>query len=146
MVAGGFARAVGAIGLVWVLLGKRRFVMAQRPVDLVCGYMQKPKRCLFAVRQGGPVTAHSFQQTEGSNNIVLYKGFRAVDRPVHMGLSGKIHNGTGLMIGQQLRNQGTIANVALHKDMPRVILHTGQVLQITRIAEYVQINDGVVAT
>jgi hypothetical protein len=77
------------------------------------------------------------QQARGAYHIGLDEVFGAVDGAVHMALSRKVDHRTGLVLRQQLRQQGCIANVALHKDMARIALEGFQIGQIASVGEFV---------
>jgi hypothetical protein len=62
-----------------------------------------------------------------------------------MALSSEIDHGAGLVLGQQLLDQGAVANVALHKDVAWIVLHRGQGLQIARVGEFVEVEHGLIA-
>ena len=96
VVAGGLASAVGAVGLVGVLLGKGRCVRAEGTVDLVSGNMQEAEGDLFFWRQAVVVGTHRFEQVEGADDVGLDKVFRAVDGTVYMAFGGKVDDGARL--------------------------------------------------
>ncbi len=115
VVAGGFARTVGAVGLVTVGFGESGVVFAQRAIDLVGGNVQKAKRSFVGIQQCTPIAADRLQQTEGAHNVGLDEITGVVNRAVHMAFSGKIDHGTGPVLGQQAADKGCIAYVTLHQ-------------------------------
>ena len=147
VVAGGLAGRVGAVGLVAVGFGEGRVVLAQRAIDLVGGHMQKAEGRFGLVRQAAPVGAHGFQQAEGADDIGLDEVLGAVDGAVHMRLSAaKLTTARGWCCGQQAGHQRAVANVALHKDMARIALQAGQVFQVARVGQLVEVDHRLVAT
>ena len=60
-----------------------------------------------------------------------------------MAFGSKVQHGTGAVLGRQRVHKGTVAQVALHKGMLRVALQADQVLQITCVGQFVQIDDGI---
>ena len=52
-----------------------------------------------------------------------------------------MHDGIDVMLGQQALDQRTVHNVALHKNVARIIGHGQQVLRIARIGQFIQIHD-----
>lgn len=145
VVAGGLAGRVRAVGLVLVLFGEGRVGLGERAVDLVGRHMQEAEGRLLVGRQGVPVTAHRFEQAEGAEHVGLHKVFRAVDRAIHMRFRGKVHNGTGFVLGQQAIEQRAVADVALHEDVVRVALERREGLEVARIGQLVEVHDGLVA-
>ena len=89
--------------------------------------MQKTKILLGLIIQSCPIRPHRFQKLEGSDHIGLNEIHGAVDRAVHMRLSGEMQHSAGLVRGQQLANQGGITYIALHKMVSAV---TGQGAQV----------------
>src|SRR5574343_299223 len=62
-----------------------------------------------------------------------------------MAFGGKVDDGAGLVLGQQARNQGAVADVALHEDMAGVALQAGQVVQVARVGKLVEVDNRLVA-
>ena len=144
MVAGGLAGAVGAVGLVTVLLGKGRGIRCQGAVDLVGGDVQEAEGLLGLALQAVVVGAGAFQQVKGADDIGLDKVFRAVDGAVHMAFGGKVEDGAWLVLGQQTADQLGIADIALHEEVARVVLHCGQSFEVAGVGQLVQVEDGLV--
>ena len=144
MVAGGLASAVGAVGLVTVLLGKGRGIRCQGAVDLVGGDVQEAEGFLGLALQAVVVGAGAFQQVKGADDIGLDEVFRAVDGAVHMAFSGKVEDGARLVLGQQTADQLRIADIALHEEVARVVLHCGQGFKVAGVGQLVQVEDGLV--
>ena len=61
-----------------------------------------------------------------------------------MALSGKMHDGAGLVFCQQAGDVGGIANVAAYEDMSRVLLQAGQIAEIASIGQFVKIDYGLI--
>jgi hypothetical protein len=59
-----------------------------------------------------------------------------------MAFGGKVDHRSGLVGLQELGDPVDIANVALHKDMVRVVLQGGQGFQIASVSQLVQIDHG----
>ena len=144
VVAGGLAGAVRAVGLVAVRLGKRRLARSQAAVDLVGGDVQKAKRRLGLGRQAFPIAAHRVQQMEGADDVGLDEFARAVNAAVHMALGGKVDHRARLVLGQQARDQGRVADVALNEVVAGIGLEAGQRLGIARVGQLVQIENRLV--
>jgi len=124
MVAGRFAGRIGAVGLVTVLLGKGRLVHSQGAIDLVGRDVQKPEVLTLMPLESAPIMAHRLEQAKCTHDVGLDKGLRTQNRTVDMGLGRKIDHGPRSVLDQQTRNQRLIADVAMHKQMARIVLHS----------------------
>ena len=58
-----------------------------------------------------------------------------------MRLGCKVDHGTRLVLGQQGYHQCVVANVALGEGMAAVALQAGQVFQVARVGELVEVDD-----
>lgn len=61
-----------------------------------------------------------------------------------MAFGGKVQHGAGAVLGQQGIDQGTVAQVALHKTVLRLALQAGQVFEVARVGELVEVDDGLI--
>ena len=61
-----------------------------------------------------------------------------------MALGREVHHGARAVFGQQAVHQRPVANVALHEHMPGITLQCGQVLEVARVRERVEVDDGFV--
>ena len=77
---------------------------------------------------------------KSADDIGLDKIFRTVNRTIDMAFRSKIYDGIRTMFRQQLPDQITIANIALHKNMLRIARNTREIFQITGVGQLVQIN------
>ncbi|MNT92258.1 hypothetical protein D3C71_1645290 [compost metagenome] len=59
-----------------------------------------------------------------------------------MAFGREMHNGAGLVLGQQLVQQRAIANIALHEDVAVITLQTMQIVQIACVGQLVEIDHG----
>ncbi len=100
---------------------------------------------LAGVIEAHPVTAGGFEQGEGAVHVGAHEVARAVDGAIDVALGGEMDDGAGLVLGKQAVDQLTVADVALHEDMPRVALQGGEVLQVARVGEGIQIDHRLVA-
>ena len=62
-----------------------------------------------------------------------------------MAFGGEVDDGSRPVFGQKAVDQGTVADIALHKQVVRVALYAGERLQVARIGELVQIDHRVLA-
>jgi hypothetical protein len=99
---------------------------APRAEHLASGHVQEAEGGFVSFSQTAQVAAHGFEQVEGADDVGLHKVTRAVNGSDHMALGRKVAHGAGLALGQQAFHQSAVASVALHKDMARVALQTGQ--------------------
>jgi hypothetical protein len=105
----------------------------------------KKRKGRFGVRfKPAPVGAHAFEQVEGAHDVGVDEIAGAVNGAVHMALGGKIHHGSGLVLCQQAGDQCRIAKITLHKHMATILAKGSQVLQVARVGEFVQVDDGLV--
>jgi len=102
--------------------------------------VQKPERILMPVRKHLPIVTNRFKQSQGANHIGLDECARTVDRAIHMAFGGEIQHCIGLVLLQQARDQGAIADIALHENMVVVTLQRCQRVQVSRIGQGVQID------
>ena len=58
-----------------------------------------------------------------------------------MAFGREIDDGAWFVLRQQLAQQRLVANIALHKDVPRVVFQRGQRLEIARISQFIEIDD-----
>ena len=140
VVAGGLAGGIRAVGFVAVGFGKGRFALGQRAVDLVGADMQEAKARLVRVGQSAPVAAHRFKQVKRADDVGLDEFARAMDGAVDVAFGGKVDDRARTVLGQQLRQQRTVADVALHKGVAWVVLQAGQVFQVAGVGELVQVE------
>ncbi|MCY1451930.1 hypothetical protein D9M71_688200 [compost metagenome] len=106
--------------------------------------MQKAQRLQCIGRQRFGVGAHGFEQVESANDIGVDECLRAVDGAIDMGLGGKIENGAGLVLFEQVLDQGTVTDIALHEYMLRIARQAAEVIQVACIGQLVQIDYGFV--
>ena len=142
VVAGGLAGRVGAVGLEAVRFGEGRCVGCQAAVDLVGAHVQEAERGLLVSRKRRPMRTHRFEQAEGADDVGLNEVFGAMNGAVHMALGGEVDDRAGPVLGQQPGHQRTVADVALHEHMACIALQAGQVFQVARVGEFVEIDDG----
>lgn len=63
-----------------------------------------------------------------------------------MAFSSKVDDGARAVLGQQSVDKYRVTDIASCEDMPRIALHTGKILQIARIGELVEIDDGFIVS
>jgi len=102
--------------------------------------VQETEGGFASIEQTTPVAANRFKQVEGADDVGLHKVARSMDGAVHMALSRKVDDGTGLVFGQQGFHQSAVTNVPLHKNVAWVTLQAGQGLQVARVSELVEVD------
>ena len=58
-----------------------------------------------------------------------------------MTFSREVNDGLRLILGQGLRQNPRVIDIASDKDMPRVILEANQILQVARVGQLVVVDD-----
>ena len=145
VVGGGFAGRVRAVGLVGFGLGKGRIVGAEGAVHFVGADVVEAEGGLGVGLERAPVAAGGFEQGEGAVYVGADEVAGAVNRAIDVAFGGKVDDGAGAVLGQQAVDQLAVADVALHKDVARVALERGEVLQVARVGEGIQIDHRLVA-
>ena len=64
-----------------------------------------------------------------------------MDAAVNVRFGGKIDDGAGLVLGEELGDEVEVADVALDEDMARVALQGGEVLEVAGVGQRVEIDD-----
>ena len=105
--------------------------------------MEEAEGFFLSLTEAVPVGAGGFEEVEGADDVRLDELGGAVDGPVDMGLGGEVHDGAGLMLGEQARNQFGIPDIAADKGVAWISLEGGKVLEIAGVGELVEIDDGV---
>jgi hypothetical protein len=140
VVASRLAGAVRAVGLVTVVFSEGLIVLRQGAVDLVGVDVQETKGSFLGSGQGTPVGPHRFEQAEGAQDISLDEVLGTVDGSVHVTLGREVDHDPRAVLGQQKVDQVKVTQVALYEDVPRITLETGNVLEVARIGELVEVD------
>ena len=93
---------------------------------------------------GLPGILGSCQQYLGPHDVGLNEDLGIFNAPVHVGFGGKIDNEIKGMVRKQLIHEFRVRNITLYKFVIRVGLDIGQVFQIARISQCIQIDDLVI--
>ena len=64
-----------------------------------------------------------------------------MDAAVNVRFGGKIDDGAGLMLGEQLGDEVEIADVALDEDVARIASQRGQVFEIAGVGQRIEVDD-----
>ena len=135
---GGRVRAVGAQrgGFHEVTFG------TQGAVDFV-GRDLQILLALFPGLGGGviPGVLAALQQVHGAQHVALDEDLGVLDAAVNVALGGKVDDIIGVILGDQVGDQGLVADVALHEDVAGVALDVLQVLQVAGVGQLVQIDE-----
>ena len=126
---------VGRIRSVTVRFGEGRLVGRERAVDLVSRHVHETEM----IRPAAPVLQRAIEQRLRAGDVGADERTRLVDRAIDVALGGEVHDRVGPMLGEQTRNQRTVADIALHEDVPVV----GQALErfaIAGVGQQVQVD------
>ena len=85
--------------------------------------------------------ARDLEKDEGAGNIGLDYGRRIVDAAIHVRLGGEMNH--GVAAGHGSFDGGRIANITLDETVVRIARDGIQVCEITRIGQFVVVNDGI---
>ena len=91
--------------------------------------------------QAAPVGARRFQQREGAFDVGANEFAGAMDGAIDVRLGGKMDDGARLPLGQQTVEQAPVADVAAHEGMADIAVERGQVLEVARVGQLVEIDD-----
>jgi hypothetical protein len=144
VIGGRLAGRVGAVRLVLLGLSEGWICRRQRSIDLVSGDMEEAEGFLGRIIESIPVGTGGLKESEGADDVCLDELGRPMNGAIDMGLGGKVDDGPRLMLCKELRNEFGIANIATDEGMAGIPLQGGEVLEVARISELVEINDGVV--
>ena len=100
--------------------------------------MQETECPGLVAAESAPVVEGTLQQGEGALDIGADEIGRPVQGSVHMRLGGEVHDGARAVIGQQLRKQGLVADIAVHELVIGPAIQTGQVVRISRIGQGIE--------
>ena len=141
VVAGGLGGGVGGVGFEVVVFGEGRSTQRERAVDLVGGDVEETEGGLPRLGQPGPVLFGAIEQAERTGDVGLDEGLGRVDGAVHVRLGGKIHHGVDRMVGEELRDQRGIADVAVGENIARVTGEVGEIRRGARVGERVEVDE-----
>ena len=140
MVRRGFAGGIRAVGLVQMGFCERRRIRCQTAIHLVGADVQETETVLMCFVQAAPISTHRFEQLTSADHIGLNEIQRAMNRTVHMRFSGEMQDSTRAVLLQQSFDQFAVSDIALHKHMARVLRQRLQITQVTRVGEFVQVD------
>ena len=95
---------------------------------------------------GARFVANCLKQRQRADHIGLHERGRAIDGPVHMAFGGEVDHCLGLILSQQFRDQGAVADVAMHEHMARVGVDGCQRVAIACVGQQVEVDDADIAT
>ena len=67
-----------------------------------------------------------------------------MDGTVDVAFGSKVQHGAGPVLGQQAIDQRAVAQIPLHKHVPRIALKAGEVFQVAGVGEFVEVDNGLV--
>ena len=104
--------------------------------------MQKAEAVALFPRQAFKVRACRLEQRIGSNNVGLDEGVGPGDRAIDMALRSQVHHGIRLVLAKHRVDRHTVGNVGLDERVARVLRDLGQRIQVRRIGQLVDDDDG----
>ena len=81
------------------------------------------------------------QHHQCSKHVCLYKHFRILDASVHMALRRKMNHSLDIIFFEQCVDRLTVTDICLYKGIIRSVFNVFQVLKISRISQFVYINN-----
>ena len=105
--------------------------------------MQKSEGFLLLLAKAVPVGAGSLEEGEGADDIRLDELSRTVDGAVDVGLSRKVDDGAGAVLGEKFGDEFGIADIAANEGMLGIPLKVCEVLEIPCVGELVEVDDGI---
>ena len=85
------------------------------------------------------------QQIEGADHVGLDKIIRRRDGSIHMAFRGKVDNRPRMILFEKLCNKLPVADIAFDKYMARVFSQRFQILKVTGVGQFVQVDDNTFA-
>lgn len=120
MVGRGLRRRIVAVRLEGIGFAENGIARRQGAIDLVGRDVQKAEGFALGCIEALPVIARACEQAEGADDVGRDEVIRAVDRPVDMGLGGKVDNCAGANACKQALYQFDVTDVAADECEPLV--------------------------
>ena len=105
--------------------------------------MKKAKCCLFEWSKKCPPVLDGPKQRTGAKHIGTHKGTRIKNASVDMAFRSKVDYRIGPVHLEKMGNKFRVSNIALYKDVSRIIPEGKQIVRISRLGQLVQIDDGI---
>ena len=83
----------------------------------------------------------SLEQRKRAVNVGANEFFGTEDRAVHVALGGEVHDGCGLMLGEDSAHQLAVVDVAVHERVARIVRDRGQVRGISGVRQAVEVDE-----
>ena len=81
------------------------------------------------------------EELEGADDVGLHEGAGPVDRAIDVGFGREIHDRAGSVLGEQLGDEGAIADVAVDEHVPGIRRDAGEVVEVARVRELVEVHN-----
>ncbi len=107
---------------------------AQGAVDLVRRDVQEPEGLVPALGQGVP---RRLEQLVGAEDVGADEGPRVVDRSVHVGLGGEIHDRVGPVVPEEVPHRQPVGDVGLDEREARVLAHRVEAREVSGVGQLV---------
>lgn len=91
--------------------------------------------------ESSPIRADLLQQRECAIDVSPYEILWPPDGAVHVTLGRKVYDGARLAAIEQTAQQPVVRDIALHKLVPPVIRNGCQIVNVSSVREFVQVDD-----
>jgi hypothetical protein len=88
------------------------------------------------------VGAGLLEEVEGAVDVGAEEGVGAEDAAVYVGLGCEVDYGAGVVVVEDLREEGGVVAVAVDEGVSRVVGDGGEVFGVAGVGEGVEIDDG----
>ncbi len=130
VVGRGLAGRVWRIGAQRRLLGKHA-LGTERAVNFIGRDLEEPLDLLVA---------SCFEQRQRADDIGVDEDLGPRNGSIHVTLGGEIDDGLDLMLVDQSLHQGSVADVSVDEDVVLVLDELGEVLEVARVGQLVEID------
>lgn len=141
VISGGLGRGIGRMGVDGRGFGEETGG-AQGAVDLVGADLDKLLSLLPGLLPGVvPGVLGPLQEVHRAHHIGGHEDLGVCDGAVHMGLRRKVDDEIRVILPDERGHKLLVADIAVDKDVPLVVLDVLQVLQIAGIGQGIQVDD-----
>ena len=134
---------IRAMRIVLCILGKQLVIKIQRPVDLI-GRDVVEAFARILLGQGLPIAFSSLQKRQRAHDIRAGKSKGILNRTIDMALGCQVNHTVDLHLLHQGIDPLKIADIGLHEAVVRFVFDIAEILQITRIGQYIEIHDPII--
>ena len=121
------------------------FGLHRLTLNVLAYQLALPKLVAAGSTRGFEIGARRCEQTIRADDIGPHEAVRVVNGPVDMTFGREVDDGSWPVLVEQRSDKLQVRDVAPNKAMPRIIEHRLQTLQISRVSQLIQIDNGLVA-